>query len=354
MDFSFVDGICQEFIDKKAFPSVVVSVYNAEGTLYRKAYGANELEGKLVPVNTETVYDVASLSKIATTTMILLLMDEGKLTLDTKVADVLTEIQSRPNLYQRLKNVNLYQLLTHFSGILDWYPFYVQAGQDFYDVFDSFIGDTEIQQGTVYSDMNFMLLGKVVEKVKGKPLPECLADLKAYLGASRLEYLPKDLSNIAPSSYGNPIEEGMVAERGLVFDNWRSKEVPVLGDVNDGNAHYFFGDVAGHAGVFANVDAYERIGRLFMTRDSELMKRSMTEQEDGRGLGWQISPTMFPLGAGHTGFTGTSIWVCREKNIGAIAFTNRLFFKEKSGVATNDFRRALHQAILKAVEEQKA
>ncbi len=350
MDFSFIDQICQEFIERKAFPSVVVSVYDKEGTLYRKAYGENELEGKSCPANTNTVYDVASLSKIATTTQLMLMMEEGKLALDTKIADVLTEIQSRPNLFERLKNVDMYQLLTHSSGILDWYPFYVQAGQDFYDVFESFIGDTEIQQGTVYSDMNFMLLGKVVEKIKGKPLAECLQDLKEALGATRLEYCPTDLDNVAPSSYGNGIEEEMVAERNLVFENWRSKAEPVLGGVNDGNAHYFFDDVAGHAGVFADVDAYERIGRLYMTKDYDVMVRSLTEQEDGRGLGWQIHPEMFPQGAGHTGFTGTSIWVCREHGIGAIAFTNRLFFKDHEGVLTNDFRKKLHQAILKAVQ----
>lgn len=349
MDFTFIDQLCEEFIERGAFPSVVVSVYDKEGTLYRKGYGVNDIDGKLYPVNEDTVYDVASLSKIATTTMLMLLMEEGKLTLDTKIADVLTEIQTRPNLYERVKNVDMYQLLTHSSGILDWYPFYVQAGQDFYDVFESFIGDTEIQQGTVYSDMNFMLLGKVVEKIKGKPLPECLQDLKETLGAKRLEFLPNDLSNMAPSSFGNAIEEEMVAERNLVFENWRSKEVPVLGGVNDGNAHYFFDDVAGHAGVFADVDAYERIGRLYMTKDFDVMVRSLTEQEPGRGLGWQIHE-MFPQGAGHTGFTGTSIWVSREKNIGAIAFTNRLYFKDHEGVLTQEFRKRLSHAILEAMQ----
>ena len=141
----------------------------------------------------------------------------------------------------------------------------------------------------------------------------------------------------------------MVAERNLVFENWRSKEVPVLGGVNDGNAHYFFDDVAGHAGVFADVDAYERIGRLYMTKDFDVMVRSLTEQEPGRGLGWQIHE-MFPQGAGHTGFTGTSIWVSREKNIGAIAFTNRLYFKDHEGVLTQEFRKRLSHAILEAMQ----
>lgn len=344
-NFSFVDEICREYIDKGYFPSVVVSIFNQKETLYRMALGDNPtLEGGRIPVNTNTVYDMASMTKIAASTQILLLIDEGRLTLETVVPEVLTEVKERPALYERLKTVTIYQLLTHTSGIIDWYPFYVQAGKDFYDVFDSFIGSTEIVKGMIYSDMNFMLLGKIIEKIKGKPLEQCQEDLKKLLGAEHMEYLPKDLSNVAPSSYGNGIEEDMCAERGLVFDGWRSKDVPTLGGVNDGNAHYFFHDVAGHAGIFANADAYERLGRFYLNSDSELFKRSMQEQVDGRGLGWQTGD-MYPAGCGHTGFTGTSTWVCPEKNIGTVILTNRLCYAGRHGTNTNEFRRTLHQAI---------
>lgn len=349
-DFSFVDQICRKYIDMGWFPSAVVGIYDKNGTLYRTALGDNPVEGGgRQAVNTDTVYDMASISKISTSTQILLLIDAGQLTLETTVAQVLPEIQARPNLYSRLKDVTIYQLLTHTSGIIDWYPFYVQAGKDFYDVFESFIGDTEVQQGVVYSDMNFMLLGKVVEKIKGKPLAECQLDLKNLLGAEHMEYLPTDLSNVAPSSYGNGIEENMCAERNLVFDGWRSKAVPTLGGVNDGNAYYFFGGVAGHAGVFGNVDAYERLGRLYLNSDSELLKRSMMQHEEDRGLGWQVGEAVYPGGCGHTGFTGTTIWVCPEKGIGAVMLTNRLCYPDKPSVNIRDFRREMTQAIYREV-----
>lgn len=344
--YAFIDALCEDYRARGYFPSAVVSVFNSQKTLHRAAYGGNQMEQGYRPVNTDTVYDVASLSKIATATQILQLIDQGALALETKVSAVLPAIAMRPRLSERLKDVTIYQLLTHFSGIIDWYPFYVQVGRDFYDVFESFIGDTPVMQKTVYSDMNFMLLGKVLEAVRQKSLPQCLADLKRQLGATHLEYLCKDTENMAPSSYGNGIEEGMCAERGLVFDGFRSKAEPVLGSVNDGNAHYFFGDVAGHAGVFADVDAYERIGRLYLTSDSALLARSMTEQEEGRGLGWQVEPSLFPEGCGHTGFTGTSIWVSKAHDLGVILFTNRLFYPERNPNATNECRRALHQAVL--------
>ena len=339
-----IKQITERYINEGYFPSAVVSVFDAKGTIERCAFGKNP-DG--TAVNTDTVYDVASLSKIANSTQALLAMDAGQLKLETLVCDVLPEIKARPNLYNRLHHVTIYQLLTHSSGILDWYPFYVQRGKDFYDVFDNFIGDTEIMEGTVYSDMNLMLVGKVLEKIKGKPLAACLDDFREFLGAKRLEYNPVNTENMAPSSYGNGIEEEMCAERNLTFDGWRSKEVPTLGAVNDGNAHYFFDGIAGHAGVFADVDAYERIGRLYLTTDSPLMLRSMTEQEDGRGLGWQISESLFPEGCGHTGFTGTSIWVSRKNGVGAIAFTNRLCFPDHNGTGTNAFREEIHRMVLK-------
>ncbi len=348
-DFSYLDELCQGYIDRGYFPSCVISIGDREKTLYRKAYGANVLPGgKKQAANTDTAYDMASCTKIATATGILLLMDEGKLSIGTKLSEVLPEITAYPTLNERIGNADMYQLLTHTSGLLDWYPFYTQQGRDFLEVFESFIGSTKIQEKMVYSDMNFMLLGKVLERLKGKNLKACQEDLKALLGAKRMDYCPDSFENTAPSCYGNSIEEHMVTERGLIFRNWRSKDRPTLG-VNDGNAHYFFGDAAGHAGIIADADAYERLLRLYLNTDSPVLKRSMSEAVDGRGLGWQIDAAMYPGGCGHTGFSGAYIWVCPEKNLTVTALTNRLAFRVAHGTNTNEFRRALARAIWERV-----
>lgn len=351
MDFSKIDRITEEYIAEKAFPSAVVSIFDREKTLYRAAYGSNLLpDGTLQKVNTDTAYDMASCSKIATATQILDLIDEGKLRLETRIPEILTEIKSRPNLYARLRSVTIYQLLTHTSGVLDWYPFYTQCGRDYFDVFESFIGDTKIVDGMEYSDMNFMLLGMVVSRVRGKSLEDCVKDLRDKLGAKRMQYKLEEEAdealsgNIAPSCWGNDIEEEMVRERNLFFDGWRSQDAPVIG-CNDGNAHYFLKDVAGHAGITADADAYERLCRYYLNTDSALLQRAMTEQEDGRGLGFQIDAGLYPGGCGHTGFTGTSIYICREKGIGCVLLTNRLAFDHYHGIQTQPYRRAIAAAV---------
>lgn len=349
MDFSAIDKISREFIEKGYFPSATVAVFDKNGVIYEGAYGENEMpDGSIVKTNKDTAYDMASCTKIVTSTMILQLIDEGKLRLETRLPEVLTEIKDREKLYERTRSVTIYQLLTHTSGILDWYPFYVQKGKDYFDVFESFIGDTKIVDGMEYSDMNFMLLGRVVERITGKSLETCAKEFAFSIGAKRMEYCmekdPEMCGNIAPSCWGNSIEERMVAERGLTFNEWRSKDRPVIG-CNDGNAHYFHDDVCGHAGICASAESYARLGIYYLNTESELMLRSMTEQEDGRGLGWQISESLYPEGCGHTGFSGTWIYVCREKGFGVVTLTNRLAFPTEHGTNTHDYRRAIAACV---------
>ena len=353
-----LDSLIQGYVDRGYFPSCTVSVFDREGTLYRKAFGTNDFPGGIRrAADTDTAYDMASCTKIATATGILLLISEGKLSLEDYLPDILPEIRNYPDLFSRTEHTTIRQLLTHTSGILDWYPFYVQKGKDFFEVFESFIGATKVQEGMVYSDMNFMLLGKVLERVKGKDLRACQQDLKSLLGAGRMDYPQAGASfsasdNIAPSCFGNAIEEHMVAERGLIFRQWRSKDRPTIG-VNDGNAHYFFDDAAGHAGIIADADAYERLGRLYLTSEDPVLISSMQDVGCGRGLGWQIDPLLYPEGCGHTGFSGTYIYVCRSKGFGVVALANRLAFRVAHGTNTNEFRRALADAVYQQFSNRK-
>ena len=135
----------------------------------------------------------------------------------------------------------------------------------------------------------------------------------------------------------------MCAERGIAFAGWRPHE-PVRGQVNDGNAYYYFGGVAGSAGLFATAGAYEKLGRFFLNAEASLFVESQKEQEPTRGLGWQVGE-MYPEGCGHTGFTGTSLYISRKRNLGVVAFTNRLFFPEENPNNPNEFRSALHRAV---------
>lgn len=328
------DTITEEYRQRGYFPHAAVSVFTPEQTLYRAAYGG---------VTADTLFDAASLTKILTSTQVLLLIGQGKFGLDDCILTLLPEAAKRKATVQRLEDVTVRKLLTHTSGIVDWYPFYAEPG-GFYDVLDKVLPMYERRQGVVYSDINFMLLGLLVEKITGLPLKECL---RVHLGGSlsqpRLCYCPDPSLPIAPSCYGNPIEEDMCRERGIAFSGWRPHE-EVRGQVNDGNAFYFFGGVAGHAGAFADVAAYEALCRLYLTTDSPLLIEAVQEQAPGRGLGFARGD-MYPAGCGHTGFTGTAVYLSRELKVGVAAFTNRLFYPHRNPNATQDYRRALFRAV---------
>ena len=194
-----------------------------------------------------------------------------------------------------------------------------------------------------------MLLGKLVERLRGLPLEACLRRYIAEpLGiAEHLMYRPKtEGRSIIPSCYDNAIEMQMCADRGVAFSHWRPMKTPVIGTSNDGNCHYYFHDVSGHAGIFSSADALVRLCQLYMRTDDPLFRQAQQTQPDspGRGLGFQTG-TAYPRGCGHTGFTGTSIYFSTERGIGAVALTNRLFYQEPSGQNLGEFRRALNEAV---------
>ena len=333
-----INDITARYRDAGYFPSACVRVFTARRTLACCCVGE---------AREDSLFDVASLTKIATAAQVLLLIDGGGLSLDDAIADRLPALRESAFLRERLEGVTLYRLLTHTSSLPAWYPFYTRAGEDFYTALEYALAHTQASEGVTYSDLNFMLLGKLLEAARGKPLARCLReDLAQPLGLSNIFYRPDAALPIVPSSYGNPIEEEMCRERGLAFGGFRPRDRAVRGEANDGNCHYYFGGEAGHAGIFADALAYERLCRFFMTAGSPLLLRAQREQPDapGRGLGLQTGIS-YPHGCGHTGFTGTGIYFSRERDIGAVSFTNRLYYPEANENATWEFRRALHEAV---------
>ena len=332
-----VRPIVEQYREKKYFPSACVRVFNSRETLAVICAGEAE-EG--------SVFDVASLTKIATATQVLFLIDEGRLDLNAPLTDLFSEIREDEYLKKRLEGITLYHLLTHTSTIVDWYPFYSRRDEPFFTVFRYALEHTEPARGMVYSDLNFMLLGKIIEAVQGKPLAVCLReDLVKPLGLGNLTYLPDQSLPIVPSCYGNPIETRMCAERGIAFDGFRPLGQPVRGEANDGNCYYFFGGMSGHAGIFADASAYERLCQVYMNSASPLFLEAQREQPaaPGRGIGFQTGLS-YPHGCGHTGFTGTGIYFSRAYDAGVVSFTNRLFYPHENENATWEFRRVLHEA----------
>lgn len=327
------------------FPSACVRVFNRRETLACACVGE---------AAEDSLFDVASLTKIATSTQILLLISSGALSLDQEIADALPALRDNAYLRERTKGITLRRLLTHTSSLPAWYPFYTRGNEDFYTALAFALKNTAPTQGMEYSDLNFMLLGKALEQARKKPLEACLReDLRKPLRLGEITYLPEKTLPIVPSCFGNPIEQEMCRERDLSFSGFRPADQPVSGEVNDGNAFYYFHGVSGHAGIFATAGAYQRLCQYYMNAEDQLLVEAQCEQPGAptRGFGLQTGVS-YPHGCGHTGFTGTGIYFSASRNVGVVSFTNRLYYKEENPNATWEFRRVLHEAAFALASEE--
>lgn len=307
-----------------AFPGAVAVAGNARGVLATAAVGQLDATIATEP-NTATIYDLASLTKIvATTTLMLQLVDQRRVALDTPVVRYLPDWRG-PNTAQ----ITIRQLLTHSSGLTAWRPFYKEAVDRDDARAQLLLVGPEAPPGTryLYSDMNFMLLGMVIERLTGQPLDSAFQQRIARplrLPDTRFRPDSSVRDRVAPTE----------------FDPWRQRKI--RGEVHDENAFRFDG-VSGHAGLFSTANDLTRLVRMWMnggTLDgASLASRettaAFTRVQDTlisrRALGWE-TPTggnsagrrFGPRSYGHTGFTGTSIWVDPDRDLFLILLTNRV------------------------------
>jgi uncharacterized protein YbbC (DUF1343 family)/CubicO group peptidase (beta-lactamase class C family) len=308
-----LDQVINLAIEQGRMPGAVVLVGHDGKVVYRKAYGKRALVPQPETMTVDTVFDCASLTKvIATTASLMKLFEEGKFRLSDKVTDYIPEFQGGQS------DITLRQLFTHFSGLQPDVPL-----KDPWTGYDTGIklANTFKPGGPpgvryVYSDINFILLGELVHRVSGKMLNEYAREnIFLPLGMKESQFLPPAslLPRIAPT------------------ERWPVKTGPPLrGVVHDPTARNM-GGVAGHAGLFSTADDLSRFAqmmlnggeldgfRLFgpLTVAKFIEPQTPPDQAVLRGLGWDVdSPhsgnrgELFPIGSfGHTGFTGTSIWV---------------------------------------------
>lgn len=296
-----------------------LSVVDHTGVVLR-AWGGNAcVVGETVPIDRDTLYDLASLTKvIATTTLVLALADAGRWRLDDRVARWLPGFP-RDDLTMR-------HLLTHTSGLVPHRPFF-HLGRDprairraLYD--EAAHGDAP--GSVLYSDLNFILLGWALTRLTGTPLHRLFRDLIAGpLGLTSTGYRP-------------PLRQRRrVAATELNGDQRLTPQL-VWGEVHDGNA-WALGGVAGHAGLFSTASDLQLFTSALLTRRHPVLRpstiRSMSHfqagaQPDVRGLGWRLDPRgwgAWPTGTyWHTGFTGTSLLVAPALDAGVVLLTNAI------------------------------
>jgi uncharacterized protein YbbC (DUF1343 family)/CubicO group peptidase (beta-lactamase class C family) len=333
-----IDAVVKEAIDRGDLPGAVVLVLHHDKVVFRKAYGLRAREPAEVAMTADTVFDLASLTKpVATATSVMLLVERGKVCLSDPVAQHLPEFGKNGK-----EKVTVEQLLLHVSGLIadnpeaDYRDGKARALERLWELKPA----TEPGSKFTYSDLNFIVLGDLVERVSGIPLDE-FAGKNVYepLGMTETGFRPPDKlkERAAPT-------ERVAGAEGK--GHW------LQGEVHDPRARAL-GGVAGHAGLFSTADDLALFARMMLNggelngkrvlarRTVALMTEPRAVPGGLRGLGWDVNTSysanrgeLFSRehGFGHTGFTGTSLWVDPDTDTAVIFLSNRVHPDGKGNV----------------------
>jgi CubicO group peptidase (beta-lactamase class C family) len=346
-----VDHVLDEFVARRAFPGGVLAV-GYRGTLaYLHPFGRLSYDSDAPPVAADTIYDLASLTKVvATTTMAMILVDEGRLDLDQKVGEILPDFRGPWK-----DAVTVRYLLTHSSGLPATAPLYQDIRGRAAYVERIAAMDLVYPPGSqsVYSDLGVILLGEILERAAGRPLEDFVRErVFEPLGMRDTLFRPPAslAARIAPTE----------------FDPWRGRMI--RGEVHDENA-FAMGGAAPHAGLFGTAGDLSRFaqmlldggvldGRRIVSRETvELFTRRAGIPGSDRALGWDTrsaegssAGTFFSSRSfGHTGFTGTSIWIDPERNLFVILLTNRVHPTRENNLI-RQARPAVADAVVRAID----
>jgi CubicO group peptidase (beta-lactamase class C family) len=350
-----VDSVVQAAIGADLIQGAVVQIEKDGKVVYSRAYGLSQKydfhHQPLQPapaMDTATLFDLASLTKVVgTTTSLMVLADRGLIRVDDPVSKYLPGFDTGEK-----KQITIRHLLTHTAGLYEWYPlFYKSAHRDStIRLIESLPLKYPVGKQRKYSDLGFMLLGAIVEKASGMPLDQFEARaVFGPLGMIHTTYNPLQhgrTSDIAATSLGNPYEYRMTHDSSLGFlvpgldpESWNGwRQYVVRGEVNDGNAWYGNEGISGHAGLFSTVGDLQRLVNMLLNRgmvghrrfiSSSVIGTFLTPDSFRNGLGWMMDPSNAfmknaPAGSfGHTGFTGTSIAVVPQDRVSVIILINR-------------------------------
>ena len=348
-----VDPIIDDAIVQQQIPGAVLIVgYNGQ-VVYRKAYGSRAIEPRRERMTLDTIFDCASLTKvIATTPAIMQLWEQGKFRMNDPVAKYIPEFAQNGK-----EDINIRQLLVHYSGLapdLDLKQPWSGKDTAYHMAFES-VPDLPAGAMFVYSDINFEVLGALVERISGESL-DAYAQKHIFepLGMKETRYLPPAswMRRIAPTEE----DENHHMLRGVVHDPTARR----------------MGGVAGHAGVFSTADDLARYAQALLDGGHGILTAAtiakMTAPQQPptatvlRGFGWDIdSPystnrgELLPIGSyGHTGFTGTSLWIDPTTQTYIVLMTNAVHMKEKGGAISLRTRVATAVASALALDPAEA
>lgn len=372
-----IDREIEREIAAKNLPGAVVLVGRRNRIVYKKAFGNRAVMPSVEKMTVDTIFDVASLTKpVATATAIMILIERGKLRLSDTVGAFIPEIKD-----ERAKQVTIQQLLTHTSGYAA--DFDLSKRWSGYDAMLQELYEEKLRNapGTrfVYSDIGFIVLGEIVRRIAEKDgcksdcfenfvyenvfKPLGMKDSKFF----HLNDASKPLNRIAPTE----MFKGQQSYLGSKFEGEEALGNRILrGEVHDPTA-WRMGGVAGHAGLFSTADDLALFCQMILnggilngkrilsptTISKWIQPQVVSESGATRALGWDMNSSfsanrgdIFPLGSfGHTGFTGTSIWIDPISETFVIFLSNRVHPDGKGNVTP--LRAKISTIVASAIED---
>lgn len=374
--FDSVDGLVAQHLGK-SFPAAQIVVRRRGEVSYAKAFGDLSDDARTA-VNLDTRFDLASVSKLFTVTAFMRLVEAGRVAIDQPVCEVLPAFSGqRPIAPQQdplgtgklmeivpsdgqvvdASAITFRHLLTHTSGLPAWLPVWWMAHPARLKLVQPYLREFVLRTsfayplGTriVYSDVGLILLGFAIEQITGQTLDVVVRErVTQPLGLTSVGYGPI-AQNVAPTEF------------------YTHQGRHMRGEVHDENAWALQG-VSGHAGLFAHAHDVATFGQSFIPRLSTsaphpiispqtIAAMTVVQAQDGdtrRGLGfalWSPDPEasgnpFSPSSFGHTGFTGTSVWIDPERELVVAALTNRVYYGRDKGAGIVAFRVELHRKII--------
>jgi CubicO group peptidase (beta-lactamase class C family) len=375
-----ISPVIEKYITEKKIPGAVLAIKKGDKVVLKKAYGyakLKEFDGSMSAnpeiMTVKHLFDIASLTKvIGTTTAIMKLHDQGRLNVEDPASKYIKGFDEGDK-----KKITIRHLLTHTSGLYEWYPLYYFSNKraSTFSLIKQLPLKYPVGIERHYSDLGFTVLGEIIENISGKSLDTYLkTEIFAPLKMTQTSYKPTKATNrIAATSMGNPYEKRMVEDttlgftvKGLDPQSWKGwRQYLLQGEVNDGNAWYANEGVSGAAGLFSTVDDLQKLvdmlqnqgqvkGKAFIS--AKTIALFLTPDNFKNGLGWMMDPqNAFMRNApkdtfGHTGFTGTSITVVPEQKLSVILLINRQNMglqPSRDYFNPNPIREAVIKAVLK-------
>ena len=347
--FSTAFEVLRSAIASRAFPGASVAVTYRGEIVALKGFGRFTYGKDSPQVNEETIYDLASLTKvIATTAMTMLLFERGEVDLQAKVTDLLPDFDTGD---ERRKEITLRMLLAHSSGLPAYERLFERAKTR--DELIRLAAMVPLAHDPMtcaeYSDIGFILLGEILSNLAAEPIDSfCEHEIFGPLGMVNTGYRPgKRMSERIPPT---------------AKDDFR--HMIIQGEVHDENA-WVMGGVSGHAGVFGTAFDVALFALSMLRMGSPIVKPQtvtrFTQREElppgtSRALGWDTPSQPSQSGKyfsarsfGHLGFTGTSLWCDPARQLSVTLLTNRVW-PDSSSQAIKEVRPRFHDAIVESLE----